>query len=225
MDGSFRVNTLEDSVWAEAQWVESFVDDLAQVRSGSGFTNFYSKSERANAIRRHNLSLYLQHVRSRKPRVLLVGEAPGYRGTRITGVPFVDARLLSSGVSALSMLGYDRGYMSPTERDHPPFEQTSTIMWEVLSEYRFLPLLWAAFPFHPHGETPNSNRAPTEAELRTGRDFLQRLIDGCDIERTIAVGRVAERTLARLGIEAECIRHPARGGKPEFKLGIERLTG
>jgi uracil-DNA glycosylase len=206
------------------EWVDRFVEDLAQVRSGSRFTNFYSSSERANEVRRHNLSLYLRHTCLRKPRVLLVGEAPGYRGTRVTGVPFVDARLLSNGVADLSMFGGDRGYLAPLEPDHPPSEQTSTIMWEVLSTHRFLPLLWAAFPFHPHGDSYDSNRAPTKAELHTGGEFLRRLIDECAVERTIAVGRVAEHTLAQLGIEAERVRHPARGGKPEFNLGIEKLV-
>ncbi len=205
-------------------WVGSFVEDLSAVPSGPRFTNFYSASDDLSGIRRHNLSRYLHQAHRHNPRVILVGEAPGYRGTRVTGVPFADVRALTNGVPTLSMLGLSRGYRVPPGQENPPFEQTSTIVWEALARHKFVPLLWAAFPFHPYAEDESSNRAPRSPELELGRDFLYRLIDGWRIDRVIAVGGVAERTLRKSGIDAERIRHPSRGGKREFNLGLERIV-
>lgn len=176
-------------------------------------------------MRRHNLSLYLREMDRLNPSVLLVGEAPGYRGTGVTGVPFADSRLLTAGLPTLSMFGKAHGYRLPTAALHPQHEQTSTIVWQAFTSHRFVPLLWAAFPFHPYGERGReSNRAPTLAELELGESFIQRLLEGWDIKRLVAVGRVAERTLRRLGFDAEHIRHPARGGKRQFEQGIAELA-
>ena len=57
-----------------------FVDRLAAARIGSTY-NQYADSE----LRRERLRNYLDQ-RAEAP-VLLVGEAPGYRGTRISGIP------------------------------------------------------------------------------------------------------------------------------------------
>lgn len=208
----------------KGQWIERFVEDLAAVPSGNSFTNFYSTRDDANAVRRHNLARYLRDVLRHDPRVLLVGEAPGYRGTKVTGVPFADVPTLTAGVPGLEMLGCSRGYQPPLESDYPPYEQTSSVMWEVLHRQRFVPLLWAAFPFHPHGASPSSNRPPTSCELDLGGRFLLRLLEDCSIDSVVAVGRVAERKLSKLGIPTQHVRHPARGGKRDFEQGIDLIV-
>lgn len=45
---------------------------------------------------RHNLSVYLEQMLEIKPSILLMGEAPGFHGCGITGIPFTDERTLSS---------------------------------------------------------------------------------------------------------------------------------
>jgi hypothetical protein len=42
--------------------------------------------------------------------------------------------------------------------------------------------------------------------------------------RPYAVGRVAERALADVGVEAPYIRHPSHGGKRRFVAGVAALT-
>ena len=65
-----------------------FVDRLAAARIGGTF-NQYADSE----LRRERLAHYLRE--RRRARVLLVGEAPGYRGARVSGIPFTSERQLS----------------------------------------------------------------------------------------------------------------------------------
>lgn len=206
--------------------IKSFVDSLAEVSSTWSFTNFYSHEDPANEARRHNLALYLRDMSARRSTTLLVGEAPGYRGTRVTGIPFVSEAIMVNGVPTLSLFGQDRGYRSPSHPSHTVQrrEATSTIMWRVLSELRHTPLLWAAFPFHPHApDNKDSNRAPTVAELELGKHFVEQLLDLWDITRIVAVGNVAARTLAAMQIPAAKVRHPSRGGASAFEVGLRAL--
>lgn len=210
---------------SRAAWSQRFVDDLAAVPSGRRFVNFYSPEVSGSATRRHNLMRYLEQMDLLNPSVLLVGEAPGHRGTRVTGVPFTDHQLLDSGVPELSMLGTTRGYRLPATQCHPLKEQTSTVVWRQLSAHRFIPLLWAVFPFHPFSERgADSNRKPSPAEIEIGRPFLTRLLDAWEIQHLVALGRVAEHTLKRIGFEPQHIRHPARGGVRQFECGIAALA-
>jgi uracil-DNA glycosylase len=204
--------------------VSSFIISLAEVPSNDSFTNFYSYEDPANESRRHNLDLYLREMSRRRSTTLLLGEAPGYRGTRVTGVPFVSEAIMANGVPTLSLFGSDRGYRSPSHNVQRR-EATSTIMWRVLSELRHTPLLWAAFPFHPHEPgNKDSNRAPTSVELRLGRQFVERLLDMWDITRVVAVGNVAARTLGAMQIPATKVRHPSRGGASAFEAGLRALN-
>jgi hypothetical protein len=61
----------------------SFVDELAAAEIGATF-NFYRDGPRAALLRRR-LGAYL--AAREEATILLVGEAPGYRGARVSGVP------------------------------------------------------------------------------------------------------------------------------------------
>ena len=50
--------------------------------------------EKRNQLRRHNLTRYLSAMEQSRPTLLLVGEAPGYRGCRLTGIPFTSSHTL-----------------------------------------------------------------------------------------------------------------------------------
>ncbi|HET8815699.1 MAG TPA: uracil-DNA glycosylase [Solirubrobacterales bacterium] len=207
----------------KSRWIAKFVDELASVPSEASFSNFYSTSVEANAVRRHNLACYLHDLQKRSPNVLMVGECPGYRGTKVTGVPFADVPVVVDGVDRLEMFGIQNGYLPPAEEHYPPKEQTSTAMWQVLAHHQFVPLLWASFPFHAYGDSPDTNRTPTKDELLLGREFLLKILSDWQIDTVVAVGRVAERTLGTLQVPCRHIRHPARGGKQDFQSGVARL--
>ncbi len=161
-------------------------------RIGATF-NFYRDGSRAPLLRAR-LHTYLAE-RAKAP-VLLVGEAAGYRGTRMSGVPFTSERQLAGTGSA---------------------EATATIVHRVLSELGLVEqvLLWNLVPTHPHlPGRPDTNRAPSRGEIRAGRPFVDTLAAG---RRVVAVGRLAARELA-----VESVRHPSHGGAAAFRAGLQR---
>ena len=138
---------------------------------------------------RERLSGYLEE-RTAAP-VLLVAEAPGYRGTRISGIPLTSERQLSGT---------------------GPAETTATVVHAVLDELGLADdvLLWNVVPTHPGGE--RSNRRPTRAEIEAGLPFARELARGRTV---VPVGRIAQAALG-----GAYLRHPAHGGSAEFRRGI-----
>jgi uracil-DNA glycosylase len=172
--------------------VIEFVDELVGAEIGDTF-NFYRDGARAALLTRR-LRAYLA-ARADAP-VLLVGEAPGYRGARISGLPFTSERLLTG---------------------EGPAEATATIVHRVLADLdvAHLVLLWNVVPTHPG--TERTNRAPTRAEIVAGVRFVERLAAG---RRAIAVGRVAHAVL-----RGEHVRHPSHGGAAAFAQGLAAVLG
>jgi hypothetical protein len=169
-----------------------FVERLAEARIGATF-NFYRHGFGA-PVRRARLAAYLDE-RSEAD-VLLVGEAAGYRGARVSGVPFTSERQLTGS---------------------GPAEASATIVRRVLDELGLQDcvLCWNLVPTHPHrAGRPESNRPPTRAEIVVARPFLDELAAG---RRVVAVGR-----LAALELDAPYVRHPAHGGGAAFRAGLIR---
>jgi uracil-DNA glycosylase len=140
---------------------ELFVERLAAARIGRTF-NFYREGEGAE-LRCRRLVDYLD-ANADAP-VLLVGEAAGYRGARISGIPFTSERQLT-GIG--------------------PAEASATIVRRTLAELELEALCWNVVPTHPG--TERSNRRPTRGEVEISRVFLEELARG---RRIIAVGRLA----------------------------------
>ena len=172
--------------------MERFVDELARARIGATF-NFYREGGGAR-LRRLRLAAYLEARRGAG--VLVVGEAAGYRGARVSGLPFTSERQLTGA---------------------GPAEATATIVQRTLAELGLTDavLLWNLVPTHPHraGE-PASNRAPTAVEIDAAAPFLAELARG---RRVVAVGRLAQR---RLG--GAYVRHPSHGGAAAFRVGLRQ---
>jgi uracil-DNA glycosylase len=166
------------------------MDRLVAARIGQT-VNFYRDGDGA-ARRCARLERYLDEHR-RAP-ILLLGEAPGYRGARVSGIPFTSERQLTGT---------------------GPAEATASIVQRVLAELGLSDdvLLWNAVPTHPG--TASSNRRPTTVEVALGSPFAEELAVG---RRVISVGRVAHAALG-----GEYVRHPARGGGLAFAAGLRDL--
>jgi uracil-DNA glycosylase len=140
-------------------------------------------------VRRRRLERYLD-TRWEAP-LVLVGEAAGYRGARVSGIPFTSERQLTGS---------------------GPAEATSTIVHRVLARLGVEEdvLLWNVVPTHPGSEA--SNRRPTRAEIEAAASFLREVVAG---RRAIAVGR-----LAAAALDAPYVRHPSHGGAGAFEQGL-----
>ncbi|MFC0682682.1 uracil-DNA glycosylase family protein [Lysobacter korlensis] len=204
--------------------IDGFVHRVASTPAGPNTANPFEFSGEPNAIRRRNLTRYLRQLAERRPRVLLVGEAPGYRGMRITGVPFTNTVLLRNGVPHFGLFGEASGYELPPVPPGVAPEPTATVMWQTLVELDFLPALWSAFPLHPHRPgVPLSNRTPTGGEAAEWSWSWRALRELLEIERVVAVGNIAAASLARSGYDVPRVRHPAHGGKVKFASGLREL--
>ncbi len=210
--------------------VRRFIDDLASVELSDRACNQYSRIEGdllGNAVRRRNLRLYLEQLAALSPRTLLIGEAPSYRGGRLTGIAFVSETILLSGVDTASgrILGDDAGYRKATDGPKRSTEASATMVWGTISEIDPLPILWNAFPFHPfHQDTPLTNRMPATAELLIGQKFIKALLNHFDIRTIVAIGNQAAASLSRMEIAHEKVRHPSQGGKQKFVSGMAQLS-
>jgi uracil-DNA glycosylase len=208
--------------------IATLIHDLAAIEpSGADVFNQYQAGDNLNnAIRRTNFTLYLQQIAARQPQTLLVMEAPGYRGSRLTGVPVTSRKVLLEGVPALNLFGTENGFQDVADAgfEHIYSEQSATIVWNTLAELHHVPLIWNTFPFHPREDgKPLTNRRPRKRETELGSKFLQRVIDRFTPELIIAVGNVAYETLTEIGISSTKIRHPAQGGKNDFVAGLTAL--
>ena len=196
--------------------------DRLDAASSATVFNPYAGVDELSAMRRHNLSLYLRRMAERQPRLLLLGEAPGYRGCRVTGVPFTSESILLDEACPLDLFGAAAGFRGGGGRLQR--EASATAVWSALADLNRLPLLWNAFPYHPHRpDEPDSNRPPTAAELATGREFVVLLLDLFAIERVIAVGNKAAVALEQWGIDAAKVRHPSHGGRTIFRRELTVL--
>lgn len=167
---------------------------MRRARIGATF-NFYRDGAGA-AVRRERLLAYL---RSRQDApLLLVGEAAGYRGARVSGIPFTSERQLTGSGLA---------------------EATATIVRRTLAELGLEQetLCWNVVPTHPHlPGCHETNRPPTRGEVVGALPFLRELAPG---RQTIAVGRLAHSVLGD-----PYVRHPSRGGATAFRAGLIRCV-
>jgi hypothetical protein len=170
-------------------------------------------------VRRHNLRCYLESFAG--VRYVLVGEATGYAGCRFSGIPFTcEAQLVGPEPLAWTR-GLTLGRSSTAAT--PWVERSATMVWEALGERRDC-LLWNAVPWHPFGTRgPLSNRHPGR-DQRAGLEVLRCLLALFPAARPYAIGRVAQRALAAIGVEAAYIRHPSHGGKSRFAVGVATLS-
>src|SRR6266571_5394566 len=223
------------------QSVERFIRMLKKSPSGAVFNPWWQVDKEndiarnAPRVRRRQLRAYLCE-RLGKARLALIGEALGYRGGHLSGIPMTSERIL---------LGKKKdGVIEPTQvfssitphRTSKPkkcpegfSEPTATIVWSTLLRLGLSPeqfVLWNAFPWHSFDPRAGmlSNRTPTKAEQSAGTLVLKAFLDLFRCEEIVALGRVAASQLENLDIEAHYVRHPASGGAKLFRQQVARIV-
>ena len=197
--------------------VSTFIDELKKQENTSTVSNPYLEPGVAE-----NLEAYLETMISIDgKRILLVGEAPGYKGCKITGIPFTSGRIFENVEHPVLSKIKDRLILQKIEP-----ENTATIVWNYLATKSNTPLFWNSFPYHPHPENnENKNRAPTDEEIENGVKFLHALNEIFKPEIIAGIGNsgvdCAKRAFPEL--EIKYIRHPSFGGKSEFIEGMNEI--
>ena len=205
--------------------ITEFVEKIAQFNNFENVENQYSNNFKYNIITRNNLIQYMKIMLKMKPATILIGEAPGYNGCRWSGVPFTAEKNILIEYRKGQLFGITNGFKI---RDiaKPQSEASATIVWEHLRKIDSYPLMWNAFPFHPHKKNnTESNRKPSNEELHTGKLILSEILKMYNINNIIALGNTAQETLAKIGITCNKIRHPANGGENEFSSGLNTELG
>ena len=153
--------------------------------------------------------------------MLLVGEAPGYKGCKLTGIPFSSGEIFSR---------FDHPFLQQLSQQVKikdlSGENTATMVWEYLTERNITPLFWNSFPFHPHhADNPYTNRVPNSSEIQQGIGYLQSLAKIYKPDIIAGIGNKGSKC-ARLTLPNQNIpniRHPSFAGKRDFIAGMDGL--
>jgi hypothetical protein len=171
--------------------------------------------------RRENLEAYLDRVG--RPRVVLLGEALGFRGGRFSGIAFTSERQLA-GEDGRRLPWAGPPFRSTSTRPGLWLEPSGSVVWGALGGDPRGVLLWNAFPWHPYApKGPLSNRTPERKLLTANLHVLEELLAAASGARMIAVGRTAQAALGLLGVAAPALRHPAYGGAAIFRRQLAPL--
>ena len=179
--------------------IDEFIKGLSNYSSSDTVTNMYHGNSKEAIACRQNLKDFLE--KNKNAQILLVGEAPGYKGCARTGVPFTTDKT----------------------------EITANAIHEVLDKEKpsHPILMWNAFPFHPHKKGDgNSNRKPNASELAVGYIHLNNLLlIFPNLICFAAIGKTAEKQLKKLAPfnNPVYVRHPAHGGKTECQTQLKEV--
>lgn len=226
--------------------VSAFIKDLKKYKHDQVF-NPWSEyddtcdiSSDAPRIRSCQLEDYIMR-RITHAKYLFIAEAAGYQGCRFTGIALTCERMLLNkhkqitGTMILGHTGHRTSHPDcplmtslPQQRDGMN-EPTDTYVWGSIIDNKLSPeevLLWNIFPFHPHKNSPFTNRTPTEEELMDGLRYTRQLLHICPPNITIGtIGKKAFTTLNQAGFDVSLMRHPANGGAGKFRQQFTEWIG
>lgn len=196
--------------------LDNLLRQLHERRSSDTVCNQYHDVGTLN-----NLRIYLSYLTRFTSDILLVGEAPGYRGCRITGIPFTSGDVIMTSKHDMFKDFGSNIICYPVMAEH-----TAKMLWTFLEVNNAVPILWNAFPFHPHqSRIPTSNRKPNVSEVREGNIYLRLIYDLFKPKTLCSLGRVGESVLKEMFPNRDImyIRHPSYGGKKDFIEGMKKV--
>jgi uracil-DNA glycosylase len=221
--------------------IERFIRLLKQSSGGTVFNPWWQVDQEndvdsnAPAIRRRHLRAYLRGRRG-KVKLVVIGEAPGYRGGHFSGIPMTSERILlgkkeNAGIKPKQVFSSFKARRTSKREQWPDgfSEPTATIVWSSLLRLGLKPeefVLWNAFPWHSFDPRRGmlSNRMPTKKERSAGLSVLEAFLDLFPCDEIVALGNVAASQLRELNIEFHRVRHPASGGAKLFRQQIAAIA-
>src|SRR6476620_2113660 len=215
--------------------LDSFVQRLKASPSGAVFNPWWEVDREndtgriAPIIRRQQLRAYVQE-RLGRAKLVVIGEALGYRGGHFSGIPMTSERILLRKQQNIVAGIKPRRTSKPTICAYGFSEPTATIVWGALLKTGVLPdefVLWNAFPWHSFDPRRGllSNRMPNKSEQLSGRPALKAFLELFACVQVVALGKIAAAQLEQLGFNAHCVRHPASGGAKLFRQQIAEIVG
>jgi len=220
--------------------IKQFIGLLKESPSGAVFNPWWQVDKQndvgrtAPAIRRKQLAAYLRK-RLGKIRLVVIGEALGYRGGHFSGIPMTSERILLGkkrydGIAPEHIFSSTKPCRTSKPRKCPDgfSEPTATIVWSTLLRLGLKPeqfVLWNAFPWHSFDprRAMLSNRMPNKSERAAGLSVLKAFLDLFPCNEIVALGNVAASQLKELNAEIHQVRHPASGGAKLFRQQICRI--
>src|SRR6266516_4011108 len=214
--------------------LDRFVHRLKASPSGAVFNPWWEVDREndigriAPIIRRQQLRAYVQE-RLGRAKLVVIGEALGYRGGHFSGIPMTSERMLLSKQPVIVAGIKPRRTSKPSVCPNGFSEPTATIVWGALVKIGVVPdefVLWNAFPWHsfdPHRGLL-SNRTPNKSERTAGLQVLKAFLGLFPCDQVVALGKIAAAQLEKLGVNAHCVRHPASGGARLFRAKIAEIS-
>src|SRR6266550_4006316 len=214
--------------------LDRFVRRLKASPSGAVFNPWWEVDREndigqiASIIRRQQLRAYVQE-RLGRAKLVVIGEALGYRGGHFSGIPMTSERMLlrkqQNIVAGTKPRRTSKSSVCPNGFSEP----TATIVWGALLKIGVLPdefVLWNAFPWHSFDPRRGmlSNRMPNKSERAAGLPVLKAFLELFSCDQVVALGKIAAAQLEELSVNAHCVRHPASGGAKLFRQQIAKIV-
>ncbi|KKN95761.1 hypothetical protein LCGC14_0176300 [marine sediment metagenome] len=199
---------------------ELFIEILQNVNSNNLFNPYTDLCEldkpNAPEIRTNNLRIFLDNID--RFDTILVGEAPGHIGARKTGLAFTSNHILKTAEKTWGMKGFEIA----TKKEYYK-ELSAHHVWSVLPRLVNPPILWNIIPLHPFKGEQFTNRTPNNLDHLTCNSAVEYFFNNTEFRKIIAIGRVAQKRLRRLGFDVEYVRHVSMGGSNKFKASMYEL--
>src|SRR5436190_3753870 len=197
--------------------VDHFLRLLKKSPSGAVFNPWWEVDREndigriAPIIRRQQLRAYVKE-RLGRAKLVVIGEALGYRGGHFSGIPMTSERMLLRKQRHIVEGIKPRRTSKPSVCPNGFSEPTATIVWGALLKIGVLPdefVLWNAFPWHsfdPH-RGPLSNRMPNKTEQLSAQPVLKASLESLPSLQIVSLGTIAEAQPKHLSPNAQSVRH------------------
>ena len=178
--------------------METFIQLLKEVSIDGLFNPFtdvcpHHDKPDAPEIRTNNLREYLKVADVTTSCIL--GEAGGYNGYRITGIPFTD-------ILSLDLLSetFGIGKLGVATKSGSDKERSATFVWRIIPRLKNPPFIWNMNPMHPFNpkEGDLSNKKPSAKQQQAVHEAMTYFFERFQFDHIYAIGKYAQEKMLKL---------------------------